>query len=150
MMRTYTALAVVGIPAGALLGLTADQARRRAHLIKPLEVDKKTGFGTYEVLARTEFKVGEKFASNIDVGKAHASSLEPAEVTEKRHAASAKEAARAKDVAALRERAAAQAAELEQLRPKAAVFDLLPVNVREDALKKAADAQTASTDSEKK
>lgn len=78
-MRKYTVLAVLAIQAGATLGLTGKQAAPRAHQLKPVKVDPRTGDGTYEVLERTEFKVGEAFATDAELNKQLATMVEPAD-----------------------------------------------------------------------
>jgi ATPase subunit of ABC transporter with duplicated ATPase domains len=155
-MRKYTATAVVSIAAGALLGLTGKQASARAHQLKPVEVDKKTGDGTYQVLSPTQFKIGEQFTTDLELNKAMAAVLEPVEVTREKERDKAKAAAATKDLAAARARIkeledaleAARAefdtkaldAEIEQLRAKAALYESLPEDVRVAAEKAAADA----------
>lgn len=78
-MRKYTVIAVLTIQAGAVLGLTQAQAATRSHALKPLQVDKKTGAGTYEVLQPMQFKVGEQIATDMELNKQLATMLEPAE-----------------------------------------------------------------------
>jgi cbb3-type cytochrome oxidase cytochrome c subunit len=128
-MQKYTALAVVSIAAGALVGLTASQARRRAHLLKPVDVDAKTGDGTFELLSPAQFKVGEQFSTNLELNKALAQALESAEETAQKAKAKAKGEASAKDIAALRDKAKAWddvQEELIALRSFLAEIDALP------------------------
>lgn len=50
----HTVIAVLSLPAGTRLGLSKDQARRRAHALKP------AGRGYYLTTAPVQFKVGEQ------------------------------------------------------------------------------------------
>lgn len=55
-MKNYTTIQVVTLTAG-VLELSEDQARRRKHLIKPVEGEDDV----YEIIAPCQFKVGERF-----------------------------------------------------------------------------------------
>lgn len=54
----------VNIPAGALLKLNPDQARRRAGLVEPMSDD-----GVYRSVTRVQFKTGEKLSVDIEIPK---------------------------------------------------------------------------------
>lgn len=49
--------------------LTAEQAASRRHALKAVEVNPKTGAGVYEVLQTIQFKRGERFGYDGEVGK---------------------------------------------------------------------------------
>lgn len=78
------------------LKLTADQAQSRLHCLKVVDV-KKDGSGTYEVIAPTQFKKGEQFGYDGEVGKngvlrdPEAEELAAMEADEKRVAAATAE-----------------------------------------------------------
>ena len=55
-MKIYKTIQVVNLTAG-VLKLSKDQARRRRHLIKPVEGEKDV----YKIVAPCQFKAGEKF-----------------------------------------------------------------------------------------
>ena len=119
-MRKYTVTAVLGFPAGVVLGLSDDQAARRKHALKPLAK------GVYETLAPVQFKVGETIATDAEVNKVLAASLEPEETTKAKVRDKAREEAAAKDLAETKAKAKQWddlQPELEQLRAKAAMFD---------------------------
>lgn len=136
-MRKYTVLAVFGVNPGTVLGLNAEQAARRRHALKPLEVDKKTGSGTFEVLSRVEFKIGEQIATDMELTKHLASQLEPVEDTAAKAREKARAAAAAKDLAEMKEKAARWdefQERIEDAQRKCAAFDSLPDDVRAAAL----------------
>lgn len=63
-MHQYTAIAPVGVNAGALVKLTKKQASRREHAIE------QQGKGnTYLVKSRIEFKAGETFHVDVELPK---------------------------------------------------------------------------------
>lgn len=70
----YTAIAIVTLPAGAVLGLSESQAATRKHALEP---GKKKGF--YTSTATVQFKVGESFHYDGDLPKGLADSLESEE-----------------------------------------------------------------------
>jgi hypothetical protein len=67
----YQAIAIVTLPAGALVKMAADQMRRRRHLVKPAKDD-----GWCEVTADFQFKVGEVFETDHGMSKAIATAIE--------------------------------------------------------------------------
>jgi hypothetical protein len=104
-MRKYTALAVLSIQAGAILGLTKAQAVARSHALKPLQVNTKTGDGTFEVMSPVQFKVGEQFATSAELNKALAESVEPEEVTQQKAKSAGREKAEAAALDAVKAKA---------------------------------------------
>lgn len=139
-MRKYTVIAVLTIQAGAVLGLTPKQAELRKHALKPVGKD------AYEVLSPIQFKVGEEIATDAELNKALATSLESADTTKEKARASARDKAAAKDLAELQAKAdqwdAIQPA-LAALQATAAAFALLPEQDRV-ALRAQADAAAAA------
>jgi len=85
----YTAIAIVTLPAGAVLGLSELQAATRKHALEP---GKKKGF--YLSTATVQFKVGEPFHYDGDLPKGLADCVEREESA--RQAAKAKAEADAK------------------------------------------------------
>jgi ATPase subunit of ABC transporter with duplicated ATPase domains len=144
-MRKYTVLAVLTIQSGATLGLTGEQAARRSHLLKPLQVDKKTGDGTYQVLQPVQFKRGEVLSADADLNKQLAETLEPAEATEQRARQEAQKKMVAQDMAALKSKAKAWddvQSELAALRHTAAAIQTLPQPLRDEIQKAEQDLAT--------
>lgn len=153
-MRSYTVLAVLTLQAGAHVTLTAKQAGVRAHALKPVKVNSKTGDGIFQVLEPVQFKVGEVIATDIELNKALASTLEPAEEARSKAQARKQAEAEAADLQVVKDKAArwdTLQPELEALQTKAALFDRVPPDVQaavmqkvEAELKAAAAAGTAA------
>lgn len=61
----YVALAVVGLSAGSILGLTSAQVSVRAHAVRPAQG--RAGF--YEAIENVQFKRGETFIYLGDIPK---------------------------------------------------------------------------------
>jgi len=115
----YTATSVVKLGPGAILGLTKDQARDRAHVLKPAP---RKGF--FETTGHVQFKVGEVFDYHGTLPKSMAETVEPEEDAKARAAEEAKAAAAAREpllarIAELEQQfAASQAALAEAVEPK--------------------------------
>lgn len=136
-MRKYIVSAVLTMPAGAALGLTHKQAASRKHALKPIKVDNKAQFGTYEVLAPIQFKVGEEIQTDAELNKQLATFLESEESVKARALVKDKEAAEASNLSALMEKAAKWdefEAQVEEAQAKCLAFDSLPEDVRKAAL----------------
>jgi hypothetical protein len=68
----YQAISPVTLPVSAVVKLTADQLRRRRHLVKPAQAD-----GWYEVTAALQFKTGEEFETEHGMSKANTVAIGP-------------------------------------------------------------------------
>ena len=77
-MRQYTVTAPLVIPAGAHIGLTPRQAGVRAHLVRQLGGKAGAAYSPYELIAPTQFKVGEVIRAEHAFPKALASVLSEA------------------------------------------------------------------------
>lgn len=153
-MRTYTVLAVLTLQAGASVALTGKQAGIRAHALKPVKVNPKTGDGIFQVLEPVQFKAGETIATDLELNKALATTLEPVEDTRTKAQARKQAEADAADLQAMKAKAAnwdALQPDLEALQTKAALFDRVPTDVQaavmqqvEAEIKAAAAARTAA------
>lgn len=78
----YIAIAVVSLPAGAVLGLTEAQVAPRKHALAPVAARK----GWFEAKAEIQFKAGEVFLYDGVMPKAMASAVEDAEKPSRRMA----------------------------------------------------------------
>lgn len=77
--------------------LTADQARRRRHLITAIDVDEETGAGLYNIDKPIAFKNGEVFSCDADISKVQTRELsEPENVAVTKETASVKQASKKK------------------------------------------------------
>jgi hypothetical protein len=115
-MKTITAEAVITVNSGKV-GLTAEQAKTRLHNLNPSIIG-RDGSGVYEVRAPIQFKRGEKFDFDGQIGKdgsysdpaaeehARASSAEKQRVAVETAAGEARAAALAECQAELREKLA--------------------------------------------
>lgn len=65
-MKYFETLAIVNVPMNAVVLLSSDQARRRAHLIEPIEVNEKDGSGLFSVKSPIQFKIGEVLGIHVD------------------------------------------------------------------------------------
>jgi hypothetical protein len=132
-MRKFTVIAALTLSAGTIVGLTAAQAKVRAHALKPVQVDKKSGMGEYQVLEPVQFKRGEQIFTDADLPKQLATYLEPEEATRARERDAKRDQADAQALAEIKAKAKAYddlQPELEALRAKAAAYDALPEDVR--------------------
>jgi len=77
-MKKYTVTQVLTLAAGTILGLTAGQAARRAHALKPAATPVKLPreIEVYETTAPVQFKVGEVIHTAAEINKGQAASLE--------------------------------------------------------------------------
>jgi hypothetical protein len=140
-MRKYTVIAVLGFPAGVVLGLSDDQAGRRKHALKPLGAK-----GVYETTAPVQFKVGETIATDAAVSKVLATFIEPEEETKAKARDKAKEASATKDLAAIAAKAKQWddvQVELEALRGFVGEIEALPKELL-DQVKAAVEAKRAA------
>ncbi|MDF3821977.1 hypothetical protein P3G55_18880 [Leptospira sp. 96542] len=126
----YTAVSVVTLPEDAVLGLSEQQAKARAHALSPM------GKGRYKTKAPVHFKVGEVFVYEGELPKVLASSLEPVEAERKRKPAQTADAA-AQALAQQREALAVRLAELNQ------ALDAAQTEMETDALVKQIEAAEA-------
>lgn len=86
----YRILQPLNFHAGALLGLTAEQAHVRRAVLKPL------GDGLYEVVTEVNFKAGEVITFKGDLPKAMADFVQPASEPSPAKAAGARKKTEAK------------------------------------------------------
>jgi len=95
------ATSVVALSAGAVVGLSKDQASARSHAVSPVP-DRK---GWYLVKAQVQFKAGEQFSYDGELPKGMAETLEPV----KRGPSKAEQLSAARQAVAAAEQACQQA-----------------------------------------
>jgi hypothetical protein len=74
LIMKYRAIAPVTLQTSAVVKLTAEQFRRRRHLVKATKAD-----GWYEVMAGFQFKTGEEFETEQGMSKADTVAIGPEE-----------------------------------------------------------------------
>jgi len=83
-----------GLPPGALVRLTADQAGARKHNLELVEKTAADGLATYRIKNSIEFKLGEIFQTDCEMNKATAAQVQSySEKAAAEKAAAEKEAA---------------------------------------------------------